>query len=602
MASSRPAPPVAVNTAENGVLPSCLRAILSADAEGYSLKMDLDERRTHQAVKSRLATLHDLVRRHDGSITSQAGDGFIAHFPSILGGVQCSIDMQLAMEDCNAHLSKDEQILFRIGVHLGEVILDGDEVSGTCVNVADRLQKLATAGGILISHTVYEMIENTVDVGFQCIGEQYLKNITKPLMTYRIVREAQAGSRLPHRRSNLPQPSLPRRPSIAVLPFENMSRDPEKDFFTEGITEDLITNLSRFRDLFVIARDSSFAYSAQRHGRVSVKEIGVDLGIRYVLNGSVRWAGDERVRISTHLADSINGVEIWSESYDKTLRDVFAVQDEVTREIATHLSVRIEATERDSVAHSDTGPPEAYRLFLKGQSIFLHYTKKANQDSRRLFEQATELAPSFARAYGALAKTYGVDWRFSWGNLGDAALDRALELARKAVSLDHADSRGHSELGFVYLYKKQLDVALNEYASALALNPNDADVMAEMADALVYAGRCEEAVELLIKAMRLNPYYPDWYLWYLGGAYFQNEQFKKAIETLLQMTNPTEGRRLLAASYAHMGHLDEAKEQARLVRQAHPQFYTDKWRTTQPFKNSKDLERLISGLRMAGLE
>lgn len=580
---------------------SCLKAVLSADIEGYTRRMHAQERATDRAVKSWMADMEKLIQEHGGVLTSPAGDGFIGHFNSALRAVECAVRMQQQVRTRSQQETQEDPIEFRVGINLGETIVDGDSVSGDCVNISDRLQKLADPGGIVVSSAVYEAIDKKVPFGFQCLGEKTLKNIAKRITTYRILSESSTGTRLPNRRPLLIRPAVPNRPSIVVLPFENMSGDSGRDFFSNGVTEDLITNLSRFRDLFIIARDSAFAYSEGRTERSSVKQVGEAFGVRYVLNGSVRWADKDKVRISVHLADSRYGTEIWSDHYDKTLRDIFAVQDEVTQEIASRLSVKIEASERDRALHTEIQTPEAYSLFLKGQSVFLKYSRESNTASRELFHDAIELDPGFARAYGAMAKTYGIDWRFAWGDLGDEALDRSLELAKTAISLDHADCRGHSELGYAYLYKKELGLALREYETALRLNPNDADVMAETADALVYAGRCEDAVNLLNKAMRLNPYHPDWYLWFLGGAYFQLGRYEDAIDTLLQMTNTTEGGRLLAASYAHLGRHDEAQEQAKLVLKAHPEFTIERWRGTQPFKDDAPLERLLSGLQIAGL-
>lgn len=578
-----------------------LKAIVSADVAGYSLKMRLNELSTDRRVRDRLARISDMVVSADGDMTNPAGDGFIAYFGSVLHAVEFAVEMQKYTEASNDSLDPREQLRFRVGLHMGEVILSDDGISGTCVNIADRIQKLSEPGDVVISGIVYEVIESKLPFGFQCLGEKSLKGISTSLVLYRVLSDINAGSYLPNRRPFLPHPVLPSRPSLVVLPFENMSDSSGTDYFANGVTEDLITHLSRFRDLFIIARDSAFAYVSQNERRPSVKQIGIDFGVRYVLTGSIRWAANDRVRISAHLEDARNELQVWSGSYDRAINDAFAVQDEVTGEIASLLSVKIEASERHLAVYSEPENQEAYYHYMRGQAYFLEYASLANRRAREHFEQAIEFDPGFARAYGALAKTYGVDWRFSWGDCGDEALDRALELAQKAVALDNADSRGHSELGFVYMYKKRLDLALREYETALSLNPNDADVMAEMADVLVYAGRSEEAVELLLKAMRLNPFFPDWYLWYLGGAYFQLEQFEEAVLTLRRMINPTESRRLLAASYAYLGLMEEAQEQARLLLIAHPDFTVEGWRSTQPFINPAGTERLLGGLRKAGL-
>jgi tetratricopeptide (TPR) repeat protein len=305
--------------------------------------------------------------------------------------------------------------------------------------------------------------------------------------------------------------------------------------------------------------------------------------------------------VNVLLVDAADGHELWAERYDRQLQDIFAVQDEVTQTIAANLKVRIEATERQNALRADPAGLAAYGFLLRGHEIFHKYTKTGNSKARQLYKRALDLDPVFCRAYAALSKTHNIDWRYSWSRSPSGSLALALELAERAVDLDELDARGHGELGFAYLYHRQVDRALAEYERARTLNPNDADILAETADALIYDGRPADSLPLFEQAIRLNPYHPDWYLWYYGSAMFQLQLYSEAIATLSRMRDPSQARRLLAASHAYLGHSAEAERYARELMSKQPGFTVAYWATTQPFKNRTDLEHFTEGLRRAGV-
>ena len=578
-----------------------LGAILFADVVGYSGLMGEDELATHEAVKGHLGTFEQYSVRYEGEILQVRGDGILALFDSIVNAVRFSIDVQKAVAAANQPVPEERRIMFRIGINLGEVVKEEASVYGDSVNIAARIEGLADPGGICVSAAVYEQIKNKLRYGYEYLGPQRLKNIRDPIEVFRVREESEgaamaASPRALSRGIELGR-SPPKLPSVVVLPFINLSGDPSEYWLSDGVTEDITTNLSKFHNLFVIARSSAFTY---KNKSARPQQAAEELGVRYVTQGSVRKLGN-RVRISVALADAESGRTIWGERYDRDVDDIFAMQDEITHMIVAATAVQIEATESERMRQMQASDLEAYGLVLQGQQRIFRYTRDDNQEARNLYEAALEIDPRYARAMAAVSRTLNLDWRYSWTDSPDEALNEALEFARQAALLDETDARGFGELGFVHLYRKEHEASINAYTRALILNPNDADLMADMADALAHSGRSEEAVELLQKAMHLNPFYPDQYLWHLGGAYFNLKRYEDAVDTLLCMHNPTEGRRLLAASYGQLGRTSEAREQAAKVLEAHPSFSLERWASNQPDKYSEDLEHFVDGLKKAGL-
>jgi TolB-like protein len=390
----------------------------------------------------------------------------------------------------------------------------------------------------------------------------------------------------------------PSEASVAVLPLENLSGDPRDNHICNGVTGDVIANLSRFRDLLVIAPHSAFMFKDQN---LPIEQIGRQLGIRYLATGGLQRAG-RQIRIRIQLTDVPSGRVIWSEHYNGALSDIFAFQDDVTAVIAARLSVEISAAEWHREV--STSPPDlhAYGLILRGQDLGLQVAREANLHARRLFAQAAEIDPNYSRSYVGMSRTFNREWRFQWEDPPEPSLERAVDLAERAILLDPADSRGHAALGSACLYMRQHDQALAAYERAAALNPNDADVLAEMGHTVSCRGETERAVKLLRRAMRLNPYYPDWYLWHLGEAFFDLGDYEETIRTLNRMHDKAEAYRLLTASYAHLGRMEEARSAAKLLLHTQPEFTLSHWSKVPPDQNPEPRERLIEGLVRAGLK
>ncbi|MGH6891815.1 MAG: adenylate/guanylate cyclase domain-containing protein, partial [Dongiaceae bacterium] len=563
---------------------------------GYSRLMGRWEEQTHEAVRNAVSAASTLIEQFGGRFISSAGDSLLARFDSAQNAVRCALALQESLRGSSAAQTEDQRIVFRMGIHLGDVIEEGDDIFGDCVNIAARVQREAEPGGLCITRSVHDAIGSQVPVRFESMGLRNFKNIDRPIELFHVRKTGESAPRKEH--STASKRNGKRVPRLVVLPLANLSGDPKREFFSDGFTEDVTTNLSRFHDLAVIARNSAFVYKGLN---IPVSEIAAKLDVDYAVEGSLRMRG-KRIRITAMLVDAHSGNQVWSDRYDIDEEEIFDLQDEVSRQVTQALAVRIESAERIRALRADPSTLRAYGLLLRGHEKFYRYTKPANSEARSLYKRASGLDPGFARAWAALSKTHNVDWRYQWSRHPNASLDHALELAQTAVSLDDLDARGHSELGFTYLYRKQNALSIAEYERAHGLNPNDADVMAEMADALTYESRPGDSVDLLHRAMRLNPFHPDWYYWYLGGALHQLHRYEESIEILRKMHDPTQGSRVLAASYAQLGQMAEARQQAAIVLKAQPNFTLNYWASTQPFRRKEDLEHYIEGLRKAGLK
>jgi adenylate cyclase len=364
------------------------------------------------------------------------------------------------------------------------------------------------------------------------------------------------------------------------------------------VTEDLITNLSRFHALAVISRNSTFVY---KNRDVPIKQVGMELGVQYVVTGSIRKSST-RLRLTVELSDCRTSVPVWREQYNREVDDIFDLQDEITDLISSAIAVQTQSADKLLLGRIQVPALiETYSLVLQGQQKIFKYDQKQNAQARKMYEAALENESDYSRAMAALSRTHNLDWRYSWTDRPEYALEKAHELAQESVLIDPSDARGYGELGFVNLYRKDHEGCLSAFETALRLNPNDTDIMSNMGDALAHCGRSEEAITLLNRALLLNPFYPDQYLWYLGGAYFNLKQYDDAVKTLKRMNSPAEGRRLLAACYAYLGRKDEAKFQASKVLEAYPNFNLKHWENVQPDVNPDDTEHFVHGLRMAGL-
>jgi adenylate cyclase len=577
-----------------------LSAILFADIANYTRLMGDDEVATWRAAKPVIHNMNDLARQHNGRVLQVRGDGLFLLFDSAVNAVRFGIELQRQMKTINESLEDERQLWFRVGINLGEILVDGDDVSGDSVNIAARLESLARPGHVCISAAVYEQVRNRLTFGYEYLGAQYLKNVKDPVDAFQVHENPASAAMTAGLRRPTLAGSLIHQPikdlSVVVLPFRFQGSDQTESWLADGLTEDITTSLSRFHDFFVISRMSAYAFAARMR---SPADAARELGVRYVTNGSVRKGG-RHIRITIELLDAERGRSIWGEHYDRAIEDIFDVQDEITRLIVSATAVQIEASERERIRQLAPANLRAYGFVVQGQQHIFRYTRDDNREARLLYEAALQVDPRYARALAAKSRTLNIDWRYSWTDLKDEVLEAALDLALGAVAIDPSDARGFGELGFAHLYRKEHAAAISAYERALGLNPNDADLMSDMADALAHCHRSEEAIELLKNAMRLNPFYPDQYLWHLGGAYFNLQRYEEAIHTIHGMQNPTEGRRLLAASYGQLGRIEEARAEAAKVLQAHPDFSIERWAMVQPDKDAADAAHFIEGLRKAG--
>jgi adenylate cyclase len=576
-----------------------LSAILFADVHGYSQLMARNEERTYQRVTQAIRLIRSLIGDYGGQVQHVAGDGILALFESAAQALQFAVTLQREFRNEAVWNAEDEPIAFRIGINLGEVLLGGEaNVQGHSVNVAARIQALARPGGICVTDAVVRAVSDTLGIAMRQLGPQSLKNITEPIEVFAIEVNGPPVpvlAELPPASSELLQPFT--EASVAVLPVANLSNDPRNSHLCDGFTGDIITNLCRFRDLLVIARHSAFLF---KNREVAPPQVAGQLGVRYLVTGGLQRSA-RKLRLRVQLTEATTERVIWSDRYDGHLDDLFVFQDDVTAMIAARLAVQISASEQRRLLAEQ--PPElrAYGLILRGQDLSLRFRKEANLHARRLFEYAAEIDPDYGRCYAGMSRTFNLAWRYHWTPDPGLALQKAVDLANAAISYDSLDARGYGELGFAQLYKKHHDESLAAYERAVELNPNDADILAEMGDSLTYWGDANRAVQLLTRAMRLNPYYPDWYLWYLGEAYFHIGDYQATIETLKKMRDQSEAHRLLASSYAHLDEIAEARHHAEQVLLTHPNFSIDHWRTVPPDRDPAQLERFIDGLRRAGL-
>ena len=464
-----------------------LRAILSADVKGYSLLMADDEVHTIQTLKAYRQIMFDLIIQHSGRVIDSPGDNLLAEFGSAVDALECAVYIQKRLKKENARFVDDKRLEFRIGVNIGDVIQDGDRIYGSGVNVAARIEGLADPGGICISRNTYDQVKDKLQIGFEYLGEHEVKNIKEPVRLYKVLLDSDPPATL------IDEPlELPDKPSIAVLPFVNMSGDPSQEYFSDGITEDLITDLSKVSELFVIARNSAFTF---KNKTVKVQDVGKELRVRFILEGSIRKVGN-RVRINAQLIDAISGGHLWAERYDRDLVDIFDLQDEVTQKIVAALTLNLTKSEEKQLAHRSTENLKAYDCVLRGMKEYWKYTKEGNSQAQVLFQKAIELDPYYAKAYSWLGLSLLHSWTQAW-NKEPQILDRAYQIAKQALTLNDSLSEAHRILGDIYLFQKEHAKAVSEFKEAISLNPNYADALAGLADVFNWAGKPEDAISLI---------------------------------------------------------------------------------------------------------
>ena len=580
---------------ENTELP----AILFADVHGYSKLMGKDEEVTSKRIVRAIDLIRVLIGDYGGEIRNIAGDGVLALFKNGYQAVNFAVEMQREFRNDLVWNSQFDPIVFRIGINSGKVREDSIGLQGHSINIASRIQALAEPGGICISDKLFDTVQAIKGLKLQSLGHPELKNIEDDIEIFSIVDEEikeTIEAPLPIQRHRLIEANSEN--SIAVLQLQNLSGEPQHAHLCGGITGDIISNLTRFRDLHIIAQRSSSMFLGNKF---SPLEIGERLGVRYLVDGGLQRAGNV-IRIQIQLIDAISGRSLWSEKFDGDLGEIFKFQDEVTALIAARLSVEIDAAEYQRQKSAAPNKLQAYGLVLRGRDIFQHLKRESNLHARRLFEQAVDVEPLYARSHVGISRTLNDAWRFNWADPPEASLDGAIEQAELAIKLDPSDARGHAALGSACLYKRRHDESLAAYERAIKFNPNDADVLAEMGHSVSVYGDVDRAVELIKRAMSLNPYYPDWYLWHLGEAYFDMGDYDETIHTLNKMHDKTESYRMLTACNAHLGHMDEARASAHQLLVTHPEFTLAHWEHVPPDRNPEPRERLIEGLKKAGLK
>jgi len=640
-----------------------LVAILSADVKGYSRLMREDESATIRTLTTYRAAMTNLIQQYSGRVVDATGDNLLAEFSSVVDAVNCAVEIQRELAERNVRLHSERRMEFRIGVNLGDVVEEGERIYGDGVNLAARIEGLAEGGDICISGTVYDQVKHKLGLEYEYLGEQEVKNIKEPVRVYRVLsfpgaaahrvmqarkalerkwrktthRVIQARKALERkwRKTALalavalvlvlaavvlwslyvrstPSPlggapvekmayPLPENPSIAVLPFINMSGDPGQEYLSDGITEELITALSKIPDLFVIARNSTFTYKGKS---VKVQQIGQDLGVQYVLEGSLRKIGD-RIRIMTQLIDSATGRHLWAERYDRDLKDIFGLQDEIAMKILTALQIRLTEGEQARMLAKGTDNLDAYLKFLQGREYVYRLDKDANVLGRQICEELIALEPGFAGPYVVLALSHIIDAWYGSSTSPAESLTKAMELAQKAVGLDDSLAAAHGILSFVFTMKREHQKAIAEGERAVVLNPNGADAYVYLAMAFTFGGRPEEAIPLFEKAIRLNPIPPIGYFLQLAIAYRETRQYEDSIAAYKKVLHRSPNNLFayigLAGTYSLLDREKEARAAAKEVLRINPKFSLEYFAKTLPYKNQVDKEFLIDALRKAGL-
>ena len=625
-----------------------LTAIFSADVKGYSRLMGEDEKGTVLTLSAYREVITGLIQHHRGRVVDAPGDNVLAEFSSVVDAVECAVEIQKELKTRNAALPENRKMEFRIGVNLGDVIEDGEQILGDGVNIAARLESLSEAGGICISGTAYDQVENKLSLGYEYLGERTVKNIAKPVRVYRVLMEPEAagkviGEKKVKRRErkktalslgvilivivtavvayfNL-RPSAPRvevaskekmafplpdKPSIAVLPFTNMSGDPKEEYFCDGITDQIITTLSMIPRLFVIARNSTFVYKGKA---VKVNKVAEEMGVRYVLEGSVQRSKD-RMRILVQLIDAIKGIHLWSERYDRDLKDLFSLQDEIARQIMTALQVKLTEGEYASGIAGSTSNLKALECFWRAEEHFFHFAKEDNAAARQWAQKAVELDPKFAGAWALMGWTYTFEFGFGWSKSPLQSMERALESAQKAIGLNDSCAKAYALMGHINLLNRRFDESIENGERAVRINPNDPMMLSILATIMQFNGKFEESIALAKKSMRLSPYYPPHLLIPLSSSCFlagHHEEALAASELMLARANKGEFSPLLAhialaKAYIGLGQNQKARAHAEEVLKINPNYSLDNSRKRNLYRDPAHLETEIDALRKAGLK
>lgn len=589
-----------------------LAVILHADVIGSTSLVQLNEKIAHERIRDAFRRFSKTIIRHNGIAHEIRGDAIVAEFSRASDAVSAALDFQATNDVCNVKLEDEILPVVRIGIAMGEVVVADNTLTGEGVVLAQRLEQIAAAGGVCVQDAVYQTIPKRLPFRFDSLGELELKGFSEPVRAYCVtdVSEAAPEKSFTPTYSDAKYKPLPDKPSVAVLPFVNMSSDLEQEYFSDGTTEDIITELSRFRSLFVISRNSSFAYKGQA---IDIRKIGRELGVRYVLEGSVRRAGGS-VRITAQLIEAETGNHIWAERYDRQLEDIFAVQEEVSRTIAATLLGRVEQERLELVKISHPDSLAAYDYLLRGKKYLFRYTKENIEKALRYLQKAIETSPEYAEAHAWLALCHCWQYAGWWSKEPTITLDNALRWAHKSVEMDPILGQAHGSLAYVLVYKREYKRALHHFERAIALVPSDAENTSNYGWCMMFDGNPKEGLTWIQKGERLNPLQEWWHDWLRGMVYYTMSQYDVALEAFDQLRRPpveVEGWR--AACYAKLGHKDRAKEAIMLFdSRARAEFATypgdapegwrDYWLRTQPFRHEGDQKHLFEGLQFAGLQ
>lgn len=563
-----------------------LAAVLAADIAGYSALMTAHEEATVRDLKAHQSVVLPMIADFGGRVIDTAGDGILAEFASVLNAVDCAVAIQRIMAERNASVSPERRMQYRIGLNQGDVIYDEARLYGDGINIAARLESIAEAGGICLSGKVYEEIDGKIDLPCEDIGPQQLKNIARPVRAFRVSAGALNGptssTMTPAETAALPAPDGP---SIAVLPFTNMSGDPEQEFFADGLTEDILTALSRFREYFVISRNSTFVYKGRA---VNIQEVAKALGAQYVLEGSVRKAGN-RVRITVQLIDARKDRHVWADRYDRELEDIFAIQDEVTASIVATLSGQVEAATYQSIARKATDSMAAYERVLTAKVLHHRWTKEDNLAAQKMIEGALALDPNYAHAHAWRACIVGQSIVNNWSPDQDVAWRIVNDELKTALALDRDDSDVHRILSAVNLLSHNYEACEHHQQRAVALNPNNDLIVVERGEFHTWQGEAEKGIEWIKKAMRLNPHHPDRYWNHLGRAYFVARRYRDAVDAFRHISHPNQFHHaFLAASFAMLDDAAAAATHAQGVLDCDPGFSADAYLQTLHYQRDED--------------
>jgi adenylate cyclase len=582
-----------------------LAAIFSADVVAYSRLMEDNEETTIQTLNIYRNSMSTLIQQHGGRVVDTAGDNLMAEFSSIINAVKCAVEIQKEMRKRNAVLPENRRMLFRVGVNLGDIVEENDRIYGDGVNIAARLEGLAEAGGICISRTAFNHVKNKLELGYEYLGEHSVKNISGPVHVYRVLMEPESAGKVIGEKRKKPASSeemtfpLPEKPSIAVLPFDNMSPDTEQDYFSDGLTDHIIFALSKVNDLIVIARNSTFTYKGKP---VKVQQVAEEMGVRYVLEGGVQKAED-KLRITVQLIDALKGYHLWSESYDRKAKDIFALQDEITMKVVKAMRVKLTSGEQARMVTKGTENLKAYLKYLEAAEPLYLYTKEANARAKQLLEEAIALDPEFSNAYSVLGNCHWFDVFLGWTKSPPKSIKKAFELAQKALSLDDSLAQPNEIISRIYILQKKYEDAISEAQLGVEKEPNGCWIVWNLGWVLRSAGRPEEGIQWMEKSTRLNPIPNNAIFDTMGRAYFLAGRYEEAVARykMAIKLNPDyrDAHVGLAATYAVLDRKEEACTEVSEILRIEPNFSIKKYEKYMFFQVG--LEPEFEGLRKMGL-